>query len=97
MGVEILGAQGQRVVPNVNILENLTFPQRFHWLYASDSSAFPYLGLVPHGGQFSYSSLPLNPLMTMGPYRLLTLEMSLARRASSRGSSIRVFRSASAS
>lgn len=29
MGVEILDAQGQRVVPNVNILENLTFPQRF--------------------------------------------------------------------
>lgn len=29
MGVEILDTQGQRVVPNVNILENLTFPQRF--------------------------------------------------------------------
>lgn len=86
MGVEILGTQGRCSVPNVNILENLTFLHRFHWLYASDSNAFLHLRLVPHVRQFSYSSLL--PLTVKEPHHHLTREISLVGRASSWGSSI---------
>lgn len=69
------------LVPNVNILKNLTFMHSSYWFCASDSHAFSYLNLISQVSIFFffffYLYLLLNCLMPKRPCYLLSLVISL--------------------